>query len=95
MSESSELQRAVEQLTKSIDELRSELVRKDVYESDQRGLDRRLIGIEAGLVTVSNTVEKIEERRAADRRLVLTSFGLPLLLIIIQLYLASQGVAPS
>jgi hypothetical protein len=95
MSESSELQSAVESLTRSIDQLRSELVRKDVYESDQRGLDRRLIGIEAGVTTLGATVEKIEERRAADRRLVLTSFGLPLLLILIQLYLASQGVAPS
>jgi uncharacterized protein YukE len=90
VSESSELQRAVESLTRSIDQLRSELVRKDVYESDQRGLNQRLTGIEAGLVTMSNAFEKVEERRAADRRLLLSSFALPLLLILIQLYLAAR-----
>lgn len=90
MSESTELQHAVENLTQSIRDLRRELVRKDVYESDQRGVADKLRGLEAGVAAVGSSVEKLEERRAADRRLLLTSFALPLLLILIQLYLASQ-----
>lgn len=45
MSASTELQRAVA-LTGSIQELRQELVRKDVYQSDQRNVDARIISIE-------------------------------------------------
>lgn len=94
MSESTELQRAVENLTRSIHELRQELVRKDVYESDQRGVADRIRGIEAGVAAVGATVEKIEERRAADRRLLLSAFVLPLVLMLLQIYIAAQ-VGPS
>lgn len=90
MSESTELQKAVENLTKSIHELRQELVRKDVYESDQRRIDDRFNGITAGVAGLGASVEKIEERRAADRRLVMSAFILPLGLLVLQLYLAAQ-----
>lgn len=90
MSESTELQRAVENLTQSIRELRQELVRKDVYEADQRGVEDKLRALEAGVLANAAADEKQEERRAADRRLVLTSLALPLLLIVIQLYLAAK-----
>lgn len=94
MSESTELQRAVEALTRSIHELRQELVRKDVYESDQGRVSDKIRALEAGVTGVANSVEKIEERRAADRRLLLTAFVLPLVLIILQVYIAAQ-VGPS
>jgi uncharacterized protein YukE len=94
MSESTELQRAVENLTSSIQELRQELVRKDVYKSDQERVSDKIRALEAGVGAVGATVEKIEERRAADRRLLLTAFVLPLVLIILQVYIAAQ-VGPS
>jgi hypothetical protein len=94
MSESSELQRAVENLTRSIQELRAELVRKDVYESDQGRIGDKIRALEAGVTAVGATVEKIEDRRSADRKLILTSFVVPVLLILLQLYIASQ-VGPS
>lgn len=90
MSESSELQRAVENLTRSIHELRQELVRKDVYESDQGRVADKIRALEVGVTTVGATVEKIEERRAADRKWLLTSFVLPVVLILLQVYIASQ-----
>jgi hypothetical protein len=94
MSESTELQRAVENLTRSIHELRQELVRKDVYESDQRGVADKIRALEAGIGVVGTTVDKIEERRAADRRLLLSAFVLPLVLMLLQIYIAAQ-VGPS
>lgn len=97
MSESTELQRSIDALNATINDLRKELVRKDVYESDQRGIENRFAtvadnirGVQAGVTGLDQSIEKMEERRAADRRLLLTSFALPLLLIILQLYLASQ-----
>lgn len=94
MSESTELQRSVENLTQAIGELRKELVRKDVYESDQRGVAASIKALEVGIGVVGATVEKIEERRAADRRLLLTAFILPLALMLLQIYIAAQ-VGPS
>lgn len=94
MSESTELQRAVENLTNSIKELRAELVRKDVYVSDQERVNDKIRGLEAGVSGVAATVDKIEERRAADRRLILAGFVLPLALLLIQLYIAAQVGAP-
>jgi hypothetical protein len=94
VSESTELQRAVENLTASIQELRSELVRKDVYKSDQERVGDKIRAVEAGVTSVAASVEKMEERRAADRRLLLTSFVLPVVLIILQVYIAAQ-IGPS
>lgn len=84
------LRTTLDKLDATIDRLRDEFVHKDVYLSDGRRIDDKLRGIEAGILTVSNTVEKIEERRAADRRLQLTTFVAPLILIVIQIYLTSR-----
>lgn len=97
MSESSEqhLQKAVEALTGSIQELRQELVRKDVYQSDQRGIDSRFHAIEVGIAGVAAQQEKQEERRAADRRLILAAFVAPFLLGILMLYITAQVGGPA
>ena len=90
MSESAELQRAMENLTKIIGQLRDDLVRKDVYAVDQRMTHARIENVDDDVKELKASVARTEERRAADRRLLLTSFALPIVLIIIQLYLASQ-----
>ena len=90
MSESSDLQRAVENLTGTIEKLRDELVRKDVYAVDQRLMSAKVENVSDDVKELKATVSKAEDRRAADRRLLLTSFALPIVLIVIQLYLASQ-----
>lgn len=94
MSESTELQRAVEALTRTIEQLRDELVRKDVYAVDQRLMSAKVENVDDDVKELKATVAKAEERRAADRRLLLTAFVLPVVLIIIQLYLAAQTGGP-
>lgn len=95
MTENAELQRAVERLTGSIDALEKALVRKDVYESNERGRDREVQDLRDDHRELKATVVKVEDKRAADRRLLLTSLALPLILIVVQLYLAAQSGAPS
>lgn len=90
MSEETGLRDAVRDLRGSIDQLRSELVRKDVYDSDQRGITQRLDGLRDDVLDLERKFDKAEERRAADRRLILTAVVVPLLLFIVQLYITAQ-----
>lgn len=85
-----DLDHSVRNLTDSIRDLRLELVRKDVYEANQKDVERQLLVIERGVESNRQLVEKIEERRVADRRLLITAFVLPIFLMLFQLYLASQ-----
>jgi hypothetical protein len=96
-----ELRRAVDRLTSSIEQLRTELVRKDVYESDQRARDQAQTGpaddlreLKADVVRNENARQADrkadEDRQLANRRLILTSLAFPILLILIQLYIASR-----
>lgn len=90
MPESPELQRAVELLTTSINELRAELVRKDVYEANERTRDTSMSNLTEDVKELAARTDKQEEKRAADRRLVMTSLAIPVLLIFLQIYLASR-----
>lgn len=58
MSESTELQRAVENLTASIQQLRTELVRKDVYQSNERARDIEIRGVIDDLRDIKDTIAK-------------------------------------
>lgn len=84
------LSEAVRELKGSIDKLRDELVRKDVYESDQRRVMDRVQVVEGDVSGVERRLDKQEDDRKADRRLVLTAFILPILVAIIMLYIATQ-----
>ncbi|SDC46787.1 hypothetical protein [Nocardioides lianchengensis] len=95
MTESSELRDAVTELKGSIDRLRDELVRKDVYAVDQKLLTKQIDDVDADVKELEGRIEKADERRAADRRLLITAFVLPLVLLVIQLYLAAQTGGPS
>ncbi|EST27387.1 hypothetical protein ACWDBP_44380 [Streptomyces sp. NPDC001233] len=81
------------------------VVTEDVYRADQRAFDQRISQIEAGLAGLRDehdqATERAEQQRredqaqaAATRRLVLSSFVSPLLLMTLQLWLASRGAAP-
>lgn len=82
---------AVADLKASIDGLRLELVRRDVYESDQRGVDHRFKGVEDDVESINRRMDKADDNRTADRRLLIAAFVSPLLLLVAQLYLQSQG----
>lgn len=88
-----DLASAVAELKASIDSLRAELVRRDVYESDQRGMTARVDSVVEDVREVRRVQEKQEDDRKADRRLLIAAFVSPLLLLVIQLYLNSQGAA--
>jgi hypothetical protein len=81
-------------LDRTINDLRRELVSKEVYSVSERARDAAMNDMKDDMRDIKNSVTKIEERRAADRRLLMTSFALPLVLLLINLYLASQ-VSPS
>lgn len=90
MSESTELQRTIETLTRAVDGLREELVRKDVYAVDQQMMSHQINAVAREVVDLKGDVVRAEDRRAADRRLLLTSFALPIIILILNLYLAAQ-----
>lgn len=90
MSESTELKDAVQDLMRSIDGLRQELVRKDVYAADKLLVSNQFANTDRAVAELARDVEKAEEKRQADRRLLLGSLILPVILILFQVYLAAQ-----
>jgi predicted RNase H-like nuclease (RuvC/YqgF family) len=101
-----ELQRAVERLTATIDQLRHELVRKDVYESDQRGRDREIADLREDVRETRQHVKNVEDkqesdrketenRRTLDRRLVLSALVFPVLILVLQLWLSTVNGGPT
>lgn len=84
---------AVKELRVAIKELETIFVRKDVYASDQRGVERLLADLREDVREVKDECEQIVKDRTADRRLIFTAIAAPVLILIIQLYLRSQGVA--
>lgn len=101
------LQRAVDRLTNTIEQLRTELVRKDVYESDQRSRDRELHDLRGDVEGLVRKVDQNEQQRRADRkadedkaaanrRLIIASFIAPFIVALLLLYVAAQiGSAPA
>lgn len=83
MSESTDLKEAVDSLKSSIDSLRHELVRKDVYAVDQRLMSERIVRVDKDVTDLELTTAANDRRievkvdgdiadRKADRRLMLT-----------------------
>ncbi|MFD0386285.1 hypothetical protein ACFQ2B_39395 [Streptomyces stramineus] len=81
-----------------------QVVTEDVYRADQRAVEQRIGQVEAGLSHLRGDHEVMAERAgqlrsedqaqaAATRRLVLSSFVAPLLVMVVQLWLASKGTA--
>ncbi|MEU5434521.1 hypothetical protein AB0G73_14260 [Streptomyces sp. NPDC020719] len=81
-----------------------QVVTQDVYRADQRAIEQRITRVEAGLVDLRGECEQVAERGeqqrredqaqvAATRRLVLSSFVAPVLVMVVQLWLASRGTA--
>lgn len=96
-----ELRRAVDRLTTSIEQLRTELVRKDVYESNERARDAEVRGLGEDLRELKKMVDEHErarladrkadeDRKLADRRLIVTALAAPIFIILVQIYLNSH-----
>lgn len=81
-----------------------QVVTQDVYRADQRATEQRIGAVEAALAGLRGEHDQVAERTeqqrredqaqaAATRRLVLSSFVAPLLLMVLQLWLVTQGTA--
>lgn len=78
-------------LEAKFDSVISDLVRKDVYASDQRGTAHQLENVRDDVREVKGMCEEIAKNRREDRRLIFTAIAAPICLLIVQLYLRSQG----
>lgn len=90
MPESDEWRDSVRRIENAIQEVRSEVVRRDVYEANRVADAARFAAIERDVIAVEVKTDKTEERRSNDRKVWLTGLAFPLLLVIVQIYLASQ-----
>ena len=86
-----DLRKAVDRLSLTVDGLRLELVRKDVYESDKAAMLARILDAKDDIKEIKDGLSKAQNERNADRRLLIAAFVSTLLLLVVQLYLASQG----
>ncbi|MCX5206125.1 hypothetical protein OG897_32535 [Streptomyces sp. NBC_00237] len=79
-----------------------QVVTQDIYRADQRATEQHIGQVEAGLVGLRSEHDQITERgegqrredqavAAAIRRLVISSFVAPLLLMALQLWLLSRA----
>ncbi len=82
-----------------------QVVTHDVYQADQRATLQRIDQLETSLTTLRTEHEQYTERvdrqrredaahAAATRRLVISAFIAPLIMLLLQLWLASRGTSP-
>ena len=91
-----DLVNAVDQLRKSIDTLRAELVRKDVFDQVLRNIDTRFKEISKDVDGLETRFNTVENNRAKDKWLILTGLVFPAIVGIILLYVATQiGGSPA
>ena len=93
MSESTELRDAVKELKASIDGLRHELVRKDVYASDKLLIANQFASLGKEVADLEKKVDKDIDDRKADRRLIVAAFLALVAQIVLQVYQQAQGAA--
>ena len=94
---------AVDQLRKSLDQLRDELVRKDVFLEVQRNIDTRFTNVNDRVTEAVKDVDALDKRftvaennRSKDKWLLLTSLVFPALVGLLLLYVATQiGGSPT
>ncbi|WP_424216985.1 hypothetical protein ACN20G_33365 (plasmid) [Streptomyces sp. BI20] len=78
------------------------VVTQDVYRADQRAVEQRIGQVEAGLAALRGEHDQAQDRgealrredvtqAAATRRLVISAFVAPLVLMVAQMWLMSRG----
>jgi type VI protein secretion system component VasF len=88
----SELWRLITDVRADLSLRLDQLVRRDVYAARESARDRAQDALQRDIQEVKDDQEKAEDRRAADRRLVFTALIAPVLMLLLTIYLASQGV---
>lgn len=99
MTESVDLRHAIDTLTDVVKGLREDirgLVRQDVYDSDERLRTLAIKTVADDVADLKEELKRSNDRRAADRRLIVSAFIAPFVLLVIQLVIAAQtGGLPS
>jgi hypothetical protein len=85
-----DLVNAVDQLRKSVDQLRNELVRKDVFDQVLRNITDRFKNHDDDITDLRAVLKQQDADRKADRRLLIASFVGPFVMLLIGLYIAAQ-----
>lgn len=67
-----------------------ERLRTETYDAKEAGILARVAEVEKDNIALEAKVDKNEERRAADRRLILTSLVLPIVIGLFMLYVQTQ-----
>ena len=88
----SELWRLITEVRADLALRLDQLVRRDVYDARETARDRAMEALQRDIQEVKDDQDKDAERRAADRRLIFTALVAPLLMLLLTVYLASQGV---
>lgn len=63
------------------------------YQLDQVARDKELAALAERIKGQEDAAKDRERQRAADRRLILTGLIVPVLLIVLQVYLATRGAS--
>lgn len=79
-----------DQNARDISDIKRDMVRKDVYEAEKAGFARDIAEGQKDNIALEARFDKAEERRAADRRLIIASFVLPIISALVILYITSQ-----
>ncbi|MFZ3569969.1 hypothetical protein ACOKM5_23465 [Streptomyces sp. BH097] len=88
----SELWRLITEVRADLSLRLDQLVRRDVYDARETARDRAMDSLQRDIQEIKDDQEKTEDRRAADRRLIFTALIAPVLMLLLTVYLASQGV---
>lgn len=88
-----ELQRSIEILTGEIRMLREELVRKDVYDADERRRQSEHRDLEDDVLKIERAQAEAARERRADRRVLYGALAASISTVIVNLYTQAGGAA--
>lgn len=88
----SELWRLITDVRADLSLRLDQLVRRDVYDAREAARDRDMEAVKRDIKDIEDERDRDTDRRAADRRLIFTALIAPVLMLLLTVYLASQGV---
>lgn len=88
----SELWRLITDVRADLSLRLDQLVRRDVYDAREAARDRDMDVVKRDIKEIEDERDRDADRRAADRRLIFTALIAPVLMLLLTVYLASQGV---
>lgn len=91
MAEQDDLRLSIQALTGEIRLLRDELVRKDVYDADERRRDGQLRDVRGDIEDIKRTEAEAARERRADRRVLYGALAASICTVIVNFYTQARG----